>query len=46
MDEVMYYLDSDKLAEIVGLTYHDICTSRATPKTIEFLERALRPHPA
>ena len=45
MDEVMYYLHSDKLAEIVGLTYHDVCTSRTTPRTIEFLERALKNHP-
>ena len=46
MDEMMYYLDSDKLEKIVGLTYHHICTKRTTPATINFLERVLRDNPA
>ena len=37
----MYILDPDRLANVLGLNFHDVHTGRTTPQTIEFLNRAL-----
>ena len=36
-----YYLDPVRLAEVVGLRFHDVLTSHTTSLTIEFLKRAI-----
>ena len=39
----MYFLDTDRLAKVTGLTFEDICSANKEPsqKTVEFVEKAL-----
>ena len=41
----MYFLDPDRLAKIVGLSFHDVHTGRTTQAAMEFLKRALDQNP-